>query len=130
MPKLKVTTLSNSNNGRILVRLNFKHRNKFKRYSLAKIIKNNGSKESIIVMLLGFKEEDAISMPIDIREALKVDIDDELDFKLENACLLERLCWYFFSPDPSVRIPAQLAAFSILLGIISVGFNLCSLCSR
>jgi len=102
MPILLVKKLPNGDNGRLLVRLNCKHRDGVKRYGIAKII-NNANKKSQIVLILGHDNKTSIFMPYDIRTALGVSKPGEkLEFSIKKSWWGGRLYWYVSSPDPAV----------------------------
>lgn len=120
MTKLKVKGLEVREWGATIVRLNHTHRNGVKRWEIAKIINNEKSSLSSLVMLLGHDEKNAVFMAYDTRVELGVDEDIELDFSIEKAGLWDRFNWYTSNRDPMVRIPAKLAVLSFGLGVLGV----------
>lgn len=87
MTTLKVSRLPNTDNGRLLVRLNIKYRKGtgIDRYGLARITNiNTDDKISSVALILGHDEQNAIFMPLDIRRALKLEKGDDLEFTLKK----------------------------------------------
>ena len=100
MPKLRVEGPQASEVGRLLVRLNIRHRAGVERYGVARLT-NNANSSGLDVLLLGHDRDDAIFMPYDIRERLGVAKGGELDFSLRKVGLWGLLRWYVRSPCPS-----------------------------
>lgn len=119
MPKLPVKSLPSSDAGRLLVRLNYKHRNRISRYGTAKIINVENQRWTLAIML-GHEDEEAIYMPFDIRASLEIAKGDKLEFQIESVGLIGKLFWYVTSPDPAVHLPAWLASASLVLATIGV----------
>lgn len=128
MPKLPVEGLPSGDAGRLLVRLNYKHRRGVPRYGVAKL-SNNANRKSLDVLLLGHDREDAIFMPYDIRVALGVANSGALDFSVEKVGQLGKVRWYLNSPDPAVHVPAWIAVFSLILAVVGFGIAVVPLLS-
>lgn len=125
MPKLTVARLSRREWGTSRVRLNKAHRNGVPRYGIAQIT-NNTTKKSAFAILLGHDDPSAIFMDYDMREELGVQKGDTLDFTVTSACLPKKVWWYLSINDPMVRIPAWLAFWSVILGVVGIGIGLYS----
>jgi len=119
MPKLNVEGLPPGDSGRLLVRLNHTHRSGIARYGIARIV-NNANGKSLNVLLLGHDRSDAIFMPYDIRKALDVAKDGELEFSINKVGWPRRLSWYVGSIDPAVHIPAWIAVMGLILAILGL----------
>lgn len=119
MPKLRVEGPQASEVGRLLVRLNIRHRAGVERYGVARLT-NNANSSGLDVLLLGHDRDDAIFMPYDIRERLGVAKGGELDFSLRKVGLWGLLRWYVRSPDPAVSIPAWIAVIGLTLAIVGI----------
>lgn len=120
MPSLPIKKEQSSDNGRLLVRLNFKHRDKeISRYDIAKLT-NNDNKKSEMVLILGHHDDTAIFMPYDIRVALGAEKGEELNFTIHKVGLWGKLCWYLRTPDPAIYIPGWIAVVSVVLAIVGI----------
>ena len=119
MPKLPVKGLPEGDNGRLLVRLNRQHREGIDRYGLAKIT-NNANQKSMIILVLGHDDEDAIFMPYDIRTGLAVSRAERLDFSIAKIGMPGKVLWYVNSPDPAVYIPAWIAVVGTILAVLGL----------
>lgn len=122
MPNLPVKALPSNDNGRLLVRINFKHRAGIRRYGVAELTNSENSK-SVVALMLGHDDETAIFMPYDIRVELGVGTGDQLNFTVKRVGWIGKICWYLRNPDPAVHIPAWLAVASVFLGLIGVAFS-------
>lgn len=123
MPSLPVKGLPSADSGRLIVRLNHKHRSGVERYGIARIT-NETSWKSVNVLLLGHDDAGAIFMPYDIRTALKVDKSEELNFSITKLGRFGKLCWYLNSIDPAVHVPAWIAVFGLILAFIGLFIGL------
>ena len=119
MPQLPVKGLPRGDNGRLLVRLSYKFRDGIKRFGIGKIT-NNANQQSLIVLVLGHADDDAIFMPYDIRTALDVSNGGDLDFSIKKVGFIGRLCWYVGSPDPAVSIPAWIAVVGLTFTLVGL----------
>jgi len=119
MPVLAVKRLPSTDAGRLIVRLHSSHRNGIRRYGIAKIT-NSENKLSILALVLGHDDKEAIFMPHDIRTAIGPNKGAQLSFDIAPVGLLGKLNWYVQSPDPAVHLPAWLAVFSVCLGVFGV----------
>lgn len=119
MPRLEVKGLPQRDSGRLLVRLNHRHRDGVKRYGLARLT-NNETHKSMVVLMLGHDEDSHIFMPYDIRTALLPSNSTVLDFSIKRVGIWGHIVWYVRSPDPAVYIPAWLAIIGMILGIIGL----------
>ena len=117
MPTLSVKNLPPNDAGRLLVRLNHKYREGIPRYGIAKI-KNSKNDLSVLTLVLGIDDDSSIFMPFDIRHKLRVNKGAELEFQVEKARIIGKLCWYLRSPDPAIHLPGWLAIISVTLAII------------
>lgn len=124
MTKLLVKPLPSNDAGRLLVRLNCKHRAGVPRYGIVKLTNIRDSKSSK-VLVLGHEDDSAIFMPYDIRAALGVAKNAELEFSINKVGWLGTLHWLLKTPDPAVHLPAWLALISVLLGVLGVLISLC-----
>lgn len=127
MYSLPVKGLPHSDNGRLLVRLNFKCRNKIPRYGIAKLT-NKDNEKSEIVLVLGHDNDKAIFMPYDIRKALDLEKGSKLNFAIHKVTPWGKLCWYLGSPDPAVHVPAWIAVGGLILAIASIIIGIVSIC--
>ncbi|NNM76493.1 hypothetical protein HJG53_06200 [Sphingomonas sp. ID1715] len=119
MPKLHVEGPQANEAGRWLVRLNIKHRAGVERYGVARLT-NQANGKALDVLLLGHDRDDAIFMPYDIRERLRVAKGGELEFSLRKVGLWGLLRWYVRSPDPAVSIPAWIAVIGLALAVLGL----------
>ncbi|MCY6382561.1 hypothetical protein [Hoeflea prorocentri] len=119
MNELPIEKLPSSDAGRLLVRLNHKHRSGIPRYGIAKIT-NIENRLSVKTLVLGHENEGSIFMPFDIRQKLGAEKGGILKFRIENVGLLGKLGWYLSSPDPAVYLPAWMAGLSFGLAVLGV----------
>ncbi|MBL8578365.1 MAG: hypothetical protein JNK47_14165 [Mesorhizobium sp.] len=94
-------------------------------------IGHNGKK--VFVLARGMRDRDServIYMDAFTRDALGVEAGrDEIDsVDIRAASWHEHLCWYLRASNPAVRVPAYIAAGSVVLGIISVALGVWSVC--
>lgn len=121
--KLTIKPLPASDSGRQLVRVHRKYRSGVPRYGLGKLT-DAASNKSVTVLFLGHDDEDAIYIPFDIRYDLGVQKNDFLEFKIGKIGWIKKLWWYLNTKDPAVYIPAWIAVFSVVLGILSLVISL------
>ncbi|MEE3317894.1 MAG: hypothetical protein VX202_09010 [Pseudomonadota bacterium] len=126
MPKLPVKGLPSGDGGRLLVRVHDSHKAGIERYDIAELANTENGK-SLLVLVLGHNDDDAIFMPYDIRRALDVDKGGELDFSIEKVGKCGKLRWYFTTPDPAVHVPAWIAAVALGLSILGALLGAASL---
>ena len=126
MVELPVKKLPNADSGRQLVRLNHHHREGITRYGIAKITNKTNGKE-LRVLMLGHNDRTAIYMPYDIRNALGVDPNEKLSFKLARVGWIGKLQWYLTAVDPAVHIPARVALGGVGVGLLGVVVGFLSL---
>jgi len=69
-------------------------------------------------VLLGHDDENTIYMAFDTRQALGIDKGQRLSFELTELGWLGKLRWYLKTPDPRIYIPAWLAVWSVVLGLL------------
>lgn len=119
MQDFPVKALPSSDNGRLLVRLNIKYRDRILRYGIGRLTNSRNAKP-VKTLLLGHDDDTAIFMPYDIREALGVSKGGSLSFTLQKVSWLGKVWWLLRTPDPAVQIPALLAVISVILGILGV----------
>jgi hypothetical protein len=125
MTTLPVKPLPSNDNGRLLVRLNTKHRPGIPRYGIVQLTNANNT-QSVKVLVLGHDDETAIFMPYDIRKALGADTRSDLEFSIQKVRWFGKIYWLLRTPDPAVHIPARLALISVLLGALGVVIALSS----
>lgn len=113
---LQVATLPKGDNGRHLIRLNYKHRGNIKRYGIGRITINNHSE---IVLFLGHDDEKNIYIPFDIRNDFDIELGNIIDIQINNVCKFNRLQWYLKTKDPAIYIPAWIATVGLLLTLPS-----------
>lgn len=117
MPELPVRGLQSSDAGRQLVRLNWDYRNGIDRYGIARLTNSQNGK-SLLILVLGHDDPEAIYMPYDIRSKLGIAKGDRLNFSIDKAGWLGKLCWYVKVPDPAVHVPAWIALIGFVVGLI------------
>lgn len=125
MEKLTVKGLPSTDAGRLVVRLNHKYRNGIPRYGIAKI-RNPLNNCCVLALVLGHDSQDAIYMPYDIRKALGLEKEAQLDFEIKHVGIWGKLKWYFQSPDPAVHLPAWLAMTSVVLAGMGILLAVCA----
>ncbi|WP_276651735.1 hypothetical protein [Thalassospira lucentensis] len=116
VPKLQIKGIERHEWGISRVRLHISHRNGADRYDVAKIT-NKLNSCSTLVILLGHNDDKSIFMDFDVREDLKIDKDEELDFSVQKVSWPGKLQWYLQTKDPMIHIPAYLAVISLALSI-------------
>ena len=126
MTNLPVEALPSGDDGRLIVRLNHRHRGNIKRFGIAKLT-NTANGNTLHVLMLGHDRDDAIFMPYDIRTALGITKGGKLDFKVEPGGFFSKLQWYVGSPDPAVHIPAWIAVTALGLTLAGAFLALLSL---
>ncbi|WP_296427235.1 hypothetical protein [Yoonia sp.] len=118
MPQLNVKGLDRSEWGNSIVRLHQSHRSGIGRYGVARIINSADRSRSCDAVLLGHDDENTIYMAFDTRQALGIDKGQRLSFELTELGWLGKLRWYLKTPDPRIYIPAWLAVWSVVLGLL------------
>ena len=107
VPKLQIKGIERHEWGISRVRLHISHRK----------ITNKLNSCSTLVILLGHNDDKSIFMDFDVREDLKIDKDEELDFSVQKVSWPGKLQWYLQTKDPMIHIPAYLAVISLALSI-------------
>lgn len=124
MPKLKVAKSNLGDTSREIIRVHEKHRRGLARHDIVRVSVEDAS---TFVTLLGAEEEGEIKMDLDTRLSLGVMYESTYDFTIELAGKWGELRWYLKSDNPSVRISAWLALWSVLLGAIGAIFGVLAL---
>ena len=119
MPKLPVKGLPSGDRGRLLVRVNDGYKVGIERYDVAKLT-NTVNGKSLLVLVLGHDDTEAIFMPYDIRRALGIEKGASLDFSIEKVGKLGKLHWYLKTPDPDVHVPAGIAVVALVLTVLGL----------
>lgn len=127
MPQLDVKGLDRSEWGGSIVRLHHSHRSGIGRYGVARIINTADRSRSFDAVLLGHDDETAIYMAFDARQSVGIDKGQRLSFDLKELGWFGKLRWYLKTPDPRIYIPAWLAAWSVVLGLLGFLLGVVSL---
>lgn len=127
MPELEVKGLDRTEWGSSIIRLHRSHRSGIGRYGVARIVNAADPSRSCDAVLLGHDDETAIYMAFDARQSLGVNKGQRLSFELEELGWFGKLIWYLKTPDPRIYIPAWLAAWSVVLGLLGFLLGVISL---
>lgn len=119
MHELPVKPLPSTDAGRLLVRLNERHREGIPRYGIAKI-RNQMNGKTVVALMLGHDNEKAIFMPFDIRTRLGLEKGEKLNFSIAKVSTVGKAIWYLTTPDPSVHLPAWIAFLSLIVAVIGM----------
>jgi hypothetical protein len=93
------------------------------RWGVGKITNlDNGN--TVTAVVLGHDRQYAIFMAYDMREALDLKKDSMANLQIERVSLFGKLRWYLCTPDPAVHVPAWLAFWSVVLGLLGLGLGL------
>jgi len=76
--------------------------------------------KSVLVKVLGLNTDGIIKIDLDIRERLGLTVDNSYNFHFERANFWHQSLWQWSATDPAVRIPARIAAISLVLGAIGL----------
>lgn len=116
--KLQVGKAQYSDIGRDIVRINIANRPPdIERHDLIRLWLHN---RSVVVVVRGNEEPNIINLDIDIRRLLDVDVGEVHYFKVEKVDWFGKFIWQCRATDPAVRLPAQIAAISFVLGVIGL----------
>jgi hypothetical protein len=72
-------------------------------------------------------EESTVKMDERVRNALELQVGEEIDLSLRQAGPIGEFLWAWNASDPAYRIVARLAVLSALLGLLSLGLGILSL---
>ena len=104
--------------GKDRVRLHWKRRLGHRRFVILKL--NRDGKTALVSALGHEGDEDDIQMDIDLRQRLGVELGQRVSIVISAAGWIGQVRWYLSATDPTVRVPAHLAVFSVAVGIIAI----------
>ena len=118
--------------GRDVVRMHWSHRPFATRYDIVRISHEGKYVYAPILGLRGDEKRGIAHIGYDLRKRLGLPdeaTDGDRHFKLtiEKARLFGQLQWYLCTKDPAVKIPAWLAAWSLVLGALSLILSVVSM---
>lgn len=106
-----------SGNGRVLV--NFQRRDRAKRFDVVRIVAPSG-RQAYAAVVGHYDAPNIIKMDYDLRTTLGLAVDQEIDLEITRCWLPGTIRWYLTVRDPLIRVPAALAALSVVLGALSL----------
>lgn len=104
-------------NGRVLI--NYQRRDNAKRFQVVRIVAPAG-KQAFAAVIGHYDEPDVIKMDYDLRATLGLEENDRTSLEITRCRLPGTIWWYLTARDPLIRVPAILAAVSVLLGVLSL----------
>ena len=119
MTKLPIKGLPANDTGRLLTRLNYKHRVEVPRYGIVRL-KNIENGKTIKTLVLGHDDDTAIFIPYDVRKGLGAVKGAQLNFSIQKVGWIGKLSWLLGSPDPAIHMPSWIAILSVALGALGV----------
>lgn len=121
---LKVGKAEHSEVGRDIVRINYRDRPKFlKRHDIV-WLRVGGLRR--LVTVRGNDAPGVINIDIDNREDLEIEEGSEYEFDIELAWAWRRVWWQLWATDPTVRMPAKIAAWSFAMGFVGLALGIYS----
>ncbi|MFP1632335.1 hypothetical protein ACLB6G_11395 [Zhengella sp. ZM62] len=103
--------------GRVLI--NYQRRDNAKRFQIVRIVSENG-RQAYAAAIGHYDDPSYIKMDHDLRVALNLNIDDNVQLEITKTGIIGSYIWYIMARDPAIRIPAILASISVILGVLSI----------
>jgi hypothetical protein len=130
--KFKIQSALESDFGREVVRMHWTHRRFATRYDIVRITYRDSHIYVPILGLDGAENRGIARIGYDLRVRLGMprhakNSAVEFELTIEKAGFFGQLHWYLSTSDPSVKIPAWLAFWSITLSVVSIALTVISL---
>jgi hypothetical protein len=104
-------------NGRVLI--NYLRRDNARRFEVVHIVTPSG-KQAFAAVIGHYDEPDMIKMDYDLRTTLGLKENEQTPLEITRCRLPGTIWWYLTVRDPLIRVPAILAAVSVILGVLSL----------
>lgn len=124
--KFEVGLAPESDVGQMKVRIHYKKRSGVGRHGIVRLTTATG--RSALTSVLGHElDQNMILMDYDVRCALGLSKGQSVELRVDPAGAAGVVQWYFSNPDPAIKAPALIAAWSLFLGVVGIALGVVSL---